>query len=110
MSPADVKAILPRLGAVVSGQLRSPADTLRRARDEGLVEAVGDGRYRLTKLGVAVVYVLPDAAQVSALRGVQRALCQRRAVLPFNEPDAGGRADVGPPRRAAVPARLPEEP
>jgi hypothetical protein len=101
-SPADVKAILPRLGDVVAGPLRSPADALRRARGEGLVEALGDGRYRLTELGIAVVYVLPDAAQVGALRGGRRSLCRRRAVRPFDwtnpdMEDGGARDDAGPP-------------
>ena len=79
VAAADVKAVLPRLGDAVAGRLRSPADTLRRARDEQLVEALGAGRYRLTPLGVAVVDALPDAAQVGAMRGGQRARCRRRA-------------------------------
>ena len=79
VTAADVKAILPRLGDAVDGQLRSPADTLRRARDERLVEALGDGAYRLTPLGVAVVDALPDAAHVGAIRGTQRVRCRRRA-------------------------------
>jgi hypothetical protein len=77
---ADVKAILPRLGDVVDGRLRSPADTLRRARDERLVETVGAGAYRLTALGAAVVDALPDAARVGAIRGTQRVRCRRRLV------------------------------
>jgi hypothetical protein len=109
VSPSDVKAILPRLGDVVAGALRSPADTLRRARDEGLVEALGEGRYRLTQLGVAVVYVLPDADQVGALRGQQRALCRRRTVGASEEINVGRTADVVPLRRAATPPRRPEE-
>jgi hypothetical protein len=76
---ADVKAILPRLGDAVDGRLRSPADTLRRARDERLVETLGGGAYRLTPLGAAVVEALPDAAHVGAIRGTQRARCRRRA-------------------------------
>ena len=75
---ADVKEILPRLGDAVAGRLRSPADTLRRARDERLVEAVGAGAYRLTALGADVVDALPDAAHVGAIRGAQRVHCQRR--------------------------------
>lgn len=77
---ADVKAILPRLGDVVAGRLRSPSDTLRRARDEGLVEPLGPGAYRLTPLGVEVVDALPDAAHVGAIRGAQRVHCRRRSV------------------------------
>jgi hypothetical protein len=79
VTAADVKAILPQLGDVVDGRLRSPADTLRRARDEQMVESVGAGAYRLTPLGVAVVDALPDAAHVGAIRGTQRARCRRRA-------------------------------
>jgi hypothetical protein len=78
VSAADVKAILPRLGDAVAGRLRSPADTLRRARDEQLVEPLGAGAYRLTPLGVAVVDALPDAVRVGAIRGAQRAHCHRR--------------------------------
>jgi hypothetical protein len=74
----DVKAILPRLGDVVDGRLRSPTDTLRRARDQGLVDALGAGRYRLTPLGTAVVDALPDAGQVGAMRGLTQARCRRR--------------------------------
>jgi hypothetical protein len=76
-SAADVKAILPRLGGV-SGRLRSPADTLRHARDADLVEALGGGWYRLTALGIAVVDALPDAEQVGEIRGARRAHTQRR--------------------------------
>lgn len=79
VSAADVKAILPRLGDAVDGRLRSPADTLRRARDERLVEALGDGAYRLTPLGAAVVDALPDAAHVGEIRGTQRVRCRRRS-------------------------------
>jgi predicted nucleotidyltransferase len=80
VTAADVKTILPRLGDAVDGRLRSPADTLRRARDERLVEALGSGAYRLTALGVAVVEALPDAAHVGAIRGTQRVRCRRRAL------------------------------
>jgi hypothetical protein len=90
VAAADVKAIMPRLGDVVAGRLRSPADTLRRARDERLVDALGNGRYRLTRLGAAVVDALPDAAQVGAIRGAQRAHCRRRTPGPPG--DAAGHA------------------
>lgn len=79
VAAADVKAIMPHLGDAVSGRLRSPADTLRRFRDEGLVEAFGDGRYRLTTRGAAVVHALPDDAWVRAILGAQRTSCRRRA-------------------------------
>jgi hypothetical protein len=88
VTAADIKAILPRLGDAVAGRLRSPADTLRRARDEQLVEALGAGAYRLAPLGAAVVEVLPDAAQVGAIRGAQRAHCRRRS--PGDAGAAGG--------------------
>jgi hypothetical protein len=84
---ADLKAIMPQLGDAVAGRLRSPADTLRRARDEQLLEPVGAGRYRLTPLGAAVVDALPDSAQVGAIRGSRGARCHRRPPGSFG--DAG---------------------
>jgi hypothetical protein len=89
VSPADVKAIMPHLGDTVAGRLRSPADTLRRARNEGLVAALGEGQYELTPLGLAVVQALPDAAQVGALRGVRRPRCRRREPSEVDEGLAG---------------------
>ncbi len=88
VTAADLKAIMPRLGDAVAGRLRSPADTLRRARDEQLLEPMEAGRYRLTPLGVAVVDALPDAAQVGIIRGSRGARCHRRA--------PGSFGDVGP--------------
>jgi hypothetical protein len=75
---ADIKAIMPHLGDAVVGRLRSPADMLRRARDDGMVGARGAGMYELTALGRAVVHALPDADQVGALRGIRRPRCRRR--------------------------------
>jgi hypothetical protein len=79
VATADVKAIMPPLGGAMAGRLRSAADALRRSREERLVESLGDGAYRLTTLGAAVVHALPDNGRVSALRGAQRTSCRRRS-------------------------------
>jgi hypothetical protein len=86
VATADVKAIMPHLGDAMVGRLRSAADALRRFRIERLVEALGDGAYGLTALGVAVVHALPDNEWVSALRGAQRTSCRRRPPGNFAAP------------------------
>jgi hypothetical protein len=78
VSASDVKAIFPRLGDAVVGPLRSPADTMRRARDVGLLEVLGAGCYGITPLGRAVVAALPDAERVAGLRDRSHARCHRR--------------------------------
>jgi hypothetical protein len=92
VATTDVKALLPHLGGSVAGRVRSPTDTLRRFRDEGLVEALGDGVYWMTTRGAAVVRVLPDDTWVSALRAAQRTSCRRRPPGEFAGPADGRRA------------------
>ena len=78
VSAADVRAVFPRQRDGLVGPLRNAADVLRRARDGGLLEALGEGWYRLTPLGRAVVAVLPDGALVGVVRGRRTAACATR--------------------------------
>jgi hypothetical protein len=96
VSAADVRALFPTRREGLAGPLRNAADVLRRAREGGMVEALGEGWYKLTPLGRAVVAVLPDGALVGAVRGCRTAACAtrpgavRRAAL--------AAADARPPR------------
>ena len=75
---ADVRALYPRELGVVSAPLRDPASHLRRASEVGLLEPLGDGWYRPTKLGAAVVAALPDGQLVGAILGRRAASCTVR--------------------------------
>jgi len=72
---ADVRALFPTPQTDIAGPLRNAHDILRRGAARGLVGAVGDGRYRITPLGNAVVDALPDAGRVAALRGCRTVSC-----------------------------------
>ncbi|GLC23945.1 hypothetical protein [Roseisolibacter agri] len=78
VSAADVRALFPSRREGLTGPLRNAADVLRRAREGGMLEALGDGWYRLTPLGRAVVAVLPDGQLVGTIRGCRTAACATR--------------------------------
>jgi hypothetical protein len=64
----EIRAIYPRHeGRLVT----SPAQELRHHVKRGLTESLGDGVYRLTSLGRAVVEALPDQDAVAKLRGLR---------------------------------------
>jgi hypothetical protein len=64
----DLRTIYPRHdGRLVT----SPAQELRHHVKRGLTAPMGDGLYRLTELGRAVVEALPDQDAVAKLRGVR---------------------------------------
>jgi hypothetical protein len=75
---ADVRVLFPRRGDAVAGRLRSASDLLCRARDDGLIEALGSGWYRMTPRGAAVVDALPDQDEVAAVRGCRSVRCAAR--------------------------------
>jgi hypothetical protein len=79
VTASDVRALFPGAREGLTTPLRNPADVLRRAREGGMLEALGDGWYRLTPLGRAVVAVLPDGAMVGAIRGCRTAACAARS-------------------------------
>ncbi|MDF1505810.1 hypothetical protein [Roseisolibacter sp. H3M3-2] len=79
VTASDVKALFPSARDGLAAPLRNAADVLRRAREGGMLEALGDGWYRLTPLGKAVVAVLPDGAIVGALRVRRTAACATRS-------------------------------
>jgi hypothetical protein len=72
---ADIRALFPRPADGLAGPLRNAHDILRRANVRGLVESLGDGWYRITELGAAVVDALPDDARVAELRGCRTVSC-----------------------------------
>ncbi len=78
VSASDVRALFPSRRDGLAGPLRNAADVLRRAREGGMLEALGDGWCRLTPLGYAVVQALPDGALVGAVRGCRTAACATR--------------------------------
>jgi hypothetical protein len=92
VSTGDVRAAYPHRRPAGAPRLTAPADALRRATAEELLErvplpevvpenppatggpATADRmRYRLTWLGRAVVEALPDLERVGTLRGLSRA-------------------------------------
>ncbi len=81
---ADVRALYPPRESRIAGSLHNAHDILRRAAVRRLVEPLGDGWYRLTSLGSAVVDALPNDDQVALLRGcrtVTSAVGRRRLAL-----------------------------
>ena len=78
VSAADVRALFPSRREGLAGTLRNAADVLRSAADADMLEALGEGWYRLTPLGRAVCAVLPDGALVGAVRGCRTAACATR--------------------------------
>jgi hypothetical protein len=79
VTASDVRALFPTSRDGLGAPLRNAADVLRRAREGGMLEALGDGWYRLTPMGSAVVAVLPDGALVGAVRGCRTAACAARS-------------------------------
>jgi hypothetical protein len=75
---ADIRALFPRRQDGIAGPLRNPHDLLRRAAERQLLDALGDGWYRITTLGRDVVDALPDDARVAELRGCRRTIVGMR--------------------------------
>lgn len=79
VTASDVRALFPSVRDGLASPLRNAADVLRRAREGGMLESLGEGWYRITPMGRAVVAVLPDGAMVGAVRGCRTAACATRS-------------------------------